>query len=304
MPASAEDSKVDNPSVYDDSSAAGGAGGRIPALRTADQYLAWRTRVADKCWAISGRDILSVADDVCQKAMTVALESPNFVQLNWVGKCWLTITGALHDDLLIKVAHVQRGHIHSLLAEISAALLVNSAEEVQPLRLELYGATMQKDCNSDLQTYIAYILQREKKLAFHKKPVEDSELIGIFLKGLHPVFQPLQVHFAIPNTLPNKFEAVVEIVRKYSATPVVAAELAKLKSNGLSQHMFPAAAQPRSDSKPLCRQFASKGSCRFGASCKFLHTSTPGQPQAESKSNNGNNNQKCAKTPHSTKPTV
>ena len=112
-----------------------------------------------------------------------SLESQNFVQLNWVGKCWLTITGALHDDLLVKVAHVQRGHIHSLLAEINAALLVNSAEDVQPLRLELYGATMQKDCNSDLQTYIAYLLQRSKKLAFHHKPVEDAELTSIFLKG-------------------------------------------------------------------------------------------------------------------------
>ena len=173
-----------DPFAEESSSAA--AAGRLPALRTADQFLAWRTRVADKCWAISGRDVLSVSDEVCQKAITAALESPNFVQLNWVGKCWLTITGALHDDLLVKVAHVQRGHIHSLLAEINAALLVNSAEDVQPLRLELYGATMQKDCNSDLQTYIAYLLQRSKKLAFHHKPVEDAELISIFLKGLHP----------------------------------------------------------------------------------------------------------------------
>ena len=70
--------------------------------------------------------------------------------------------------------------------------------------------------------------------------MEEAELTSIFLKGLHPDFQPLQVHFAIPGTLPNKFEAVIEIVRKYAATPVVALELAKLKSSGLSQHMFPA----------------------------------------------------------------
>ena len=114
-------------------------------LKTADQYHAWRTRVTDKCWALTGKDITLLSDDLCQKAMTAALESPNYNQANWVGKCWITITGSLHDDLLIKVAHVSRGHIHTLLAEISAALLVSSAEDVQPLRLELYGATMQKE---------------------------------------------------------------------------------------------------------------------------------------------------------------
>src|SRR5690349_5362168 len=34
------------------------------------------------------------------------------------GECWPQITGALHDELLIKVAHVERGRISSLLAEI------------------------------------------------------------------------------------------------------------------------------------------------------------------------------------------
>ena len=121
-----------------------------------------------------------------------------------MGKCWLTITASLHDDLLVKVAHVERGKIATLMTEISAALMVNSAEDVQPLLLELYGATMVKDCNSDLQTYIAYLVQRQKKLSFHKKPVDDEELISIFLKGLHPIFAPLQVHFAIPGLLPKR----------------------------------------------------------------------------------------------------
>jgi len=223
----------------DDTGAASGT--RVPMLKTADQYQAWRTRVSNKCWAQTGKDITLVTDDVCEKAMKAALENKEFEQLNWVGKCWLAITGTLHDDLLNKVAHVQRGHIHALLKEINAALTVNSAEEIQPLRLELYGASMQKDCNSDLQTFIAYLLQRQKKLAVLGKPVDDEELISVFLKGLHPIFQPLQVHFAIPGTLPHVFEAVVEIVRKFSATPAVASDLAKLKSSGVSQHMFPAA---------------------------------------------------------------
>ena len=76
------------------------------------------------------------------------------------------------------------------MGEINAALLINSAEEVQPLRLELYAATMQKDGNSDLQSYIAYLTHRMKKLASHGKPVEEEEMVSIFLKGLLPVYQP------------------------------------------------------------------------------------------------------------------
>jgi len=102
-----------------------------------------------------------------------------------VSKCWLIITSSLHDDLLLKLT-VKRGLIQSLMAEINAALQINSAEEIQPLRLELYGATMQKDGNADLQTYIAYLMQRQKKLAAHGKPVEDEEMISIFLKGYTP----------------------------------------------------------------------------------------------------------------------
>ena len=99
----AMDIKTDNAAYSEDHS---GASARVPMLKTADQYHAWCTRVTDKCWALTGKDITLLSDDLCQKAMTAALESPNYDQANWVGKCWITITGSLHDDLLIKVAHV------------------------------------------------------------------------------------------------------------------------------------------------------------------------------------------------------
>ena len=30
---------------------------KLPLLKTADQYLAWKTRVMDKCWAATGHDL-------------------------------------------------------------------------------------------------------------------------------------------------------------------------------------------------------------------------------------------------------
>ena len=160
-------------------------------LRTADQYEAWRIRIADKCWGKTGKDILNVTDAVCAAALHKlrteeskgTKEALAIVNANeWVTQCWVTITKSLHDDILMKVAHVERGQIESLLKNIAAALVVDTMDEVGPLRLELYGATMQKDCNSDLQTFISYLTLRQRKLTFHKKPVDEDELVNILSK--------------------------------------------------------------------------------------------------------------------------
>src|SRR4029078_2294099 len=117
---------------------------KLPLLKSADQYLAWRTRVADKCWALTGHDLADVTDKECVAALKTAGDEKEAAKRDcWVSKCWLIITSSLHDDLLLKLT-VKRGMIQSLMAEINAALQINSAEEIQPLRPELYGATMQK----------------------------------------------------------------------------------------------------------------------------------------------------------------
>jgi hypothetical protein len=253
-------------------------------LKTADQYDIWKARVSDVCWSATLKDVFSITDDDC-KAAIAKLELPEQKEkylYDWVGKCWTILTSSLHDDVYRKVNHVSRGLLQSLLREISHALVVNNLEEVSPLRLELYGATMQKDCGCDLQTWVNFIVERAGKLNFLKKPVEEAELITLFLKGLHPVFNQLQVYFAIPGSLPKTFEGAVTITRKFAANPTVAADLAKLRSAGVSQTMFSLTTQdgpPSSSqkSKQLCKLFASSGTCRFGTRCKFVHTATPQQ---------------------------
>jgi hypothetical protein len=149
---------------------------KLPQLRTADQFQAWRVRVADKCWALTGKDVFLVQNSACVTAIKAVNDEKDYDKRdNWVGKCWLTITGALHDDLLVKVAHVERG-------------MINLAEDVSPIRLELYGATMQKEGNSDLQTYIAYILERQRKLLFLKKPVDDTQSLFPFFSRVYTLY--------------------------------------------------------------------------------------------------------------------
>lgn len=170
------------------------------------------------------------------------------------------------------------------LLEIQNTLVVNNMEEVAPLRIELYAATMH-DCCSDLQTWISFIVERSNKLAFLKKEVPQDELVAIFLKGLHPVFQQLQVYFSCPGQLPETLDKAIAITRRHAASPAVAAELAKLKSSGTSHNMFPLTQQQPQKSKTICRQFARNGTCSFGARCKFTHTATPAEPGARPKCN-------------------
>jgi hypothetical protein len=209
-------------------------------LKTADQYDIWKARVSDACWCATLKDVFTVSDEEC-KASIAALEAKDQKDKHlheWVGKCWTVVTASLHDDVYRKVNHVSRGLIKSLLTEISHTLVVSNLEEVGPLRLELYGGTMQKDCGCELQTWINFIVERAQKLNFLKKAVEETELVTLFLKGLHPVFNQLQVYFAIPGSTPKTFEGAVAITRKFAANPTVAADLAKLRSNGMSQTMF------------------------------------------------------------------
>ena len=60
---------------------------KIPLLKTADQYLAWKARVFDKCWVITGRDLATVTDEQCVAAMkTMEAKEPD-KQEKWVSQC-------------------------------------------------------------------------------------------------------------------------------------------------------------------------------------------------------------------------
>jgi hypothetical protein len=259
-------------------------------LRTADQYHLWRARVNASCWAATRVQVFTITDDECNKFMHKYADEKADTRQDIIGKCWTLITTSLHDELFLKLVHVEHGLIASLMSEIRSALLVNIAEDVQPLRLELYAASMQRDCNNDLQSFVAFIIQRRDKLLFLKIEVPDDELVHIFLKGLPSIFQPLQVHFAIPGNKPTSFANIVEIVRRFSATSIVSAELAKLKSAGLSQNVFASVSRPNVNfssshkEKPFCIKFSKTGVCSYGDKCKFYHaTSSRSQGAAPSR---------------------
>ena len=261
--------------------AAGGADTRHGVkviLRTADQYSLWKVRVSAACWSATRIHIFNTTDTECDAASDAFAAGD--LKLDWVGRCWLIITSAIHDDLIMKLSHVEDGKLGSLIQEIRSALLVNIAEDVQPLRLELYAATMQA-CNSDLQSYISFIIQRKEKLSFLEVEIPEEELVHVFLKGLLPLFQPVLLHYAI-NAVPDTLDKAIEVIRKYASNPTVHAELLKCKSAGMSQNIF-AAVSTSSRDKAYCKKFAVNGSCSYGDRCKFVHAANSMPSANESK---------------------
>ena len=118
----------------------------------------------------------------------------------------------------MKVAHVERGSIETLLKEIAASLTVYTQDEADPLRLQIYGCTMQK-CDSDLQSYIAYFQIPQRKLLF-LKPVAGQ--VSLFINGLHPIITPLKIHLRL--TAPTKWDEVVNVVRIHYASEASAGQ--------------------------------------------------------------------------------
>ena len=194
----------------------------------------------------------------------------------------------------LKVSHVEKGMIASLKNEIKASLAVSTLEDVQPLRVDLYsaneyscwrlrdrafrknlftrGSLKAPNCGGDLQSYISYIISRKDKLAFLRSEVPEAELIHIFLKGLTPVFSPIQVHFAIPGTMPDTFDKVVAIVRKFSTNPLVADQIARAKptANVFISNTSRYVSRETGRERVLCKLFT----CSYGDKCRFSHGSS------------------------------
>ena len=107
--------------------------------------------------------------------------------------------------------------------------------------MELYGATMAKDGQNDLQTFVCYIKTKRDKLKFLKVDVPQSDLISIFLHGLHPVFQPLKLHYAVKSNRDGRnFDEIIETIRNYSEQPAVIVELTKLRTSNPPSSIFTA----------------------------------------------------------------
>ena len=94
------------------------------------------------CWAKTNVSIFDVKAEECVLERKDKNKKDKDKEDDWVGRCWMLISKSLHNDLFVKVAHVQAGNIPALLEEIRMSLLVNMTSDAQAIKLELYSCTM------------------------------------------------------------------------------------------------------------------------------------------------------------------
>ena len=126
-----------------------------------------------------------------------------------------------------------------------------------------------------------FIKTKQNKLLALGDPLKESELVGIFINGLSPIFHPVVVVLrGVAEAMPKTLDEAIDRTRRFAGQPAVAAELLRSKG-GTTQHLYPAVSLhlPVGDKKPICKLYA-LGKCRFGERCKFFHMGVPAKGPA------------------------
>ena len=145
------------------------------------------------------------------------------------------------------------------------------------------------------QTFISYLKTKQNKLLALADPLKESELVGIFLNCLTPLFHPIVVVLGgVVDAMPKTLDDAIDRARKFAAQPAVASELARGKGPS-SQHVFNVvpAGPPNFGPKPTCKLFA-MGKCRFGEKCKFSHMAVPKPVNHSASRSRGDRNTVCS----------
>lgn len=181
----------------------------------------------------------------------------------------------MHDELYKKVNHIQRGMLPELLAEISHALVVSNLDEVPALRLELYGASMATTASTfkaGLTLFSSVLRSSLSSLTLCPK----RNYLQFFSRACILLFSSCKSTLPFPATCLLLWIPLCASCASLQQ-PVIAMELAKLKSAGLSQSVFSVTAEVKAQqpATQMCKLFSRTGQCRFGAKCKFMHAPTP-----------------------------
>jgi hypothetical protein len=114
---------------------------KSPPLRTADQFPAWKERMTVRCWAIINKNVFDLSNADCKATMKTLDQKDPSKREDWITRVWVILSTSLHDDLLLRVVHIEPGLVHSLIREVETALQVHEPNEAQTLRIELYSAS-------------------------------------------------------------------------------------------------------------------------------------------------------------------
>jgi hypothetical protein len=223
----------------------------------------------------------------------------------WLYTLYADVRSTLSDKIKDQTASVRRGDLVGLLAAVKLSLRHYEIINPDDLAKKHADCTMEGEGDNDLMTYLAALSHYMQRLAAAGEPVMDRKARRILLTGLNQdIFETfITARYDNPCTSYSALEARVQV---FAAQKGVLAKLDCLKpGNPRNEAVFATRAaktadaarmdkleailvsmqkaapkNPRTSSGEVCQNFT-RGHCRFGDKCKFVHDKTAVAPSRQ-----------------------
>jgi hypothetical protein len=252
----------------------------LPRL-TDSNYSVWEEHVK-QCFYSNTWDAATTA--AWDRAQDEAIPDANLTDAQ-NRAAWGKIYSTLPANVIQRVRDIEQGKIELLLAGVRDFYLKSSL--ASELRLEDELSSKRLHDFSDLTAYILWLENTVKTLEDMGHTVTERKKIAYLLNGLPEEFTPVKSQLLIQEmTSTVNWKQTIRFTAIFNEK--VLPPMAKIRKA--------AAFNVNDDSKrQLCRLFSQTGSCRFGSTCKFVHTQPPAGGQTKWKPPTGTSCTYCRK---------
>lgn len=229
--------------------------------------------------------------------------------LDWVYDVYAEVFNSLSPKIQEKVGQ-QLGDLVGLFSEIKLAIHHYEVHDAGELTIQFIKSNMQHDGKNDMMTFLAHLRHLMARLAAAQQPIADKQAMAVLLAGLpQDMFEAFII--SARRTPYANYAELEQALKADAATPHRLTQLRALQPGqreqvfAMSSEALPVAPVPspiearldRLESivaelaiavktatakRELCGNFKSKGTCRFGDTCKYEHSGyrpqTPAAP--------------------------
>ena len=224
---------------------------------------------------------------------------------DWVYDVYAEVFNSLSPKIQEQVGQ-QLGDLVGLFSKIKLAIHHHEVYDPGELTIQLMKSNTRHDGKNNLMTYLTHVRHLMARLAATHQPIGDKQAMAVLLAGLPQGMFEAFITSARRTPYANYAE-LEQALKADAATPHRLAQLVALQpgqpeqvftvgSEALPVKPAPSPIDARLDrlesivaelaiavktattKRELCGNFKSKGTCRFGDTCKFEHSGSRSQP--------------------------
>ena len=202
---------------------------------------------------------------------------------------WANIFNSLTQAEAKKVRTIHLGEVEKLIRAVKKLYDARSETGLDLLRGQIESVKLLD--HIDLDHYFAFNEELHDRLASYEKLLDDNDKRYYLLKGLPGEFLPATTSLTLPG-VNYSWDQIKDYLKEFTEKhPNVPGKTKDHNSAGSAGKVFSTFDGPKDTSNnggEVCKNFALKGTCKYGSSCKYRHVERPGQGgQGGGRSHNG-----------------